>query len=168
MTNIRKYINSSKAINNNYKKIYKFGFVTGIFLLEVALFLIFSLVYFFDKLKFFEFFSTIIVIIISIGYFIKYTINNVKYQIDEENLIVFCPKYVYILKIGEIILNNLLFDIQKQIIFNDTLNNNEIKKIVVDSDIIKGNHNKKRLLWYTVYIILSILIVIGVIYSIIK
>lgn len=164
MTIIKSY-NKSKVVNYNNRKIYKFGYVTGIFLFEVALFLVFSLIFFYSKLRFFEFFSTVIVIILSIGYFVRYTINNIKYQLDEENIVVFCSKHIYILKIDEIILNDLLFNLQKQIIFNDTINNNTIKKLVVDSDIIKGDYSKRRFIWYTLYIIASILIIIAIIYS---
>lgn len=149
------------------KKIYKFGYYTGWFLFSVALFFIYSMIISADKLKLIDIIICVMVIIISIKYFIHYTIYNYQYKIIDNTLFIYCKhKINYQIRIENIKISKGDFKFENKLSFE--LNNN-IKYINIDSDnelINNGNNYRKK--WYILFIITIFIEILLFIYSLLK
>lgn len=160
------------------KKIYKFGYYTGLFLLLVASFFIYSMILYITKLRLIDIIFCIIVIVISIKYFINYTLFNFKFRINENILFIYKSIFRKNKLLYQISLDKIDFDNKINSKFDEFLNgyrsilnfeiSNKIVTMNVDYDMLENNKKSKRNKYYIIYIFTSILIIGMIIYTIIK
>ena len=160
------------------KKIYKFGYYTGLFLLLVASFFIYSMILYITKLRLIDIIFCIIVIVVSIKYFINYTLFNFKFRINENILFIYKSifkknKLLYQISLDKIDFDNKINSKLDEFLngYRSILNFEILNKIVtmnVDYDMLENNKKSKRNKYYIIYIFTSILIIGMIIYTIIK
>ena len=71
------------------KKIYKFGYITGWFVLLLILFFIFSMFISITKLRLIDIIFCVIVIILGLKYYIKYTLFYYSFYVKDEVLFIY-------------------------------------------------------------------------------
>lgn len=160
------------------KKVYKFGYYTGLFLLLVASFFIYSMIIFITKLRLIDIIFCIIVIVISIKYFINYTLFNFKFRINENILFIYKSIFKKNKLLYQISLDKIDIDNKTNSKIDEFLNGyrsiltfeiiNKIVTMNVDYDMLESNKKSKRNKYYIIYIFTSILIIGMIIYTIIK
>lgn len=160
------------------KKVYKFGYYTGLFLLLVASFFIYSMILFITKLRLIDIIFCIIVIVVSIKYFINYTLFNYKFRSNENILFIYKSIFRKNKLLYQISLDKIDFENKTNSKFDEFLNGyrstltfeivNRIVTMNVDYDMLENNKKSKRNKYYIIYIFTSILIIGMIIYTIIK
>ena len=164
-------------LNKKQDKLYFFGYYTGIFLLLVSGFFIFSMIIFYEKMVFLDFLLTSILCIICILYFFKYTIYYLSYElIDNEMLIYDQKKLICKFDYNKCKINKIILPIQKELVVEDK---QDIRKMIIDYDVFDRHlsvtriDKEKRLLrnrktYYIIYGLMTILIVLAIIYALNK
>ena len=159
--------NGNNSNGEKMKRLYKFGYITGWLLLIISIFFIFSIIIYINKITLFDIICTILVIVISIKYFIDNIIYSYKYILRGEELFIYKGKRIkYQIDINKIELIKGFFDVERRMLFES--NNKRIEiSMDYDNDLIslltnKEKNKSKRVKWY----ILSIIVIIFIIFSI--
>jgi len=171
------YIYENKKMVNTIngdimKKLYKFGYISGWFLLFTALFFIFTLIFYFNKVTFFGSLCSLIVIILSIRYFVNNVIYVYNYTLRGSVLFIYRKtKPLYQIDLKNIDIDNGFFDVEKKLIFSikdkDLSISIDYDNEVLQKNFEKGKYNRRKK-WYLVLFIMTFIIVTSIIYVIIK
>lgn len=154
------------------KKIYKFGYVTGWFLLLLVLFFVFSMIVFSERIRFIDIVFCVLVIVFSLKYFINKTIFYYSFIIKNDRILIYKRKsLVYQTLIEKLVIKDGLFGCEKLIMINN-LGESKIISIDYDAFCIKEFVNNKasinkRNIWYILYLACVILILFATFYSIV-
>ena len=136
------------------KKIYKFGYITGWFVLLLILFFIFSMFISITRLR---------------KYYIKYTLFYYSFYVKDEVLFIYQKhKLCYQISLASIKIEQGAFKHEQKLTFAI---NNCLHEYTIDYDnelCQSANTKNYRKWWYIVYMLATLLIVAATIYAIIN
>lgn len=151
------------------KKIYKFGYITGWFILLLVLFFIFSMFISITKLRLIDIIFCVIVIILGLKYYIKYTLFYYSFYVKDEVLFMYQKhKICYQISLASIKIEQGAFKHEQKLTFAI---NNSLHEFTIDYDnelCQSANTKNYRKWWYVVYMLATLLIVVATIYAIIN
>ena len=150
------------------KKIYRFGYITGWFILLLVLFFIFSMFVSIEKLRLIDIIFCVIVIILGLKYFIKYTIFCYSFYIKDGILFMYQKhKICYQISLESLKIEEGIFKHEQKLSFEI---NNSLHEFTIDYDNELCNANRKtyRKWWYASYLIATVLVLIAVIYIFVR
>ena len=151
------------------KKIYKFGYITGWFVLLLILFFIFSMFISITRLRLIDIIFCVIVIILGLKYYIKYTLFYYSFYVKDEVLFIYQKhKLCYQISLASIKIEQGAFKHEQKLTFAI---NNCLHEYTIDYDnelCQSANTKNYRKWWYIVYMLSTLLLVAATIYAIIN